>query len=722
MSVVSAQSGTTARANKPFTFTRKRGNDAEDFFPAAGARLRFASCDTDTLTLPGLPVGLIGKNDVVTVSYKGTQVFRGTVATRVERQGRGTDRVEDVTVEGPWGLMARLVFRQEWKVTGSGGTVGESCSHLILNQSPLGALQNMTAQVSEIADYAASKISGMTVGTISAGTTQLPPDEARDITCSAAIMRTLRFFPQTVCRFDYSTSTPALHVSIPPENPSTAGYLDPEVVPETQRSYTRTSHPVVGVDIATEGFDLVTGSGSADATLRKFTHQTAGVTNSIDTLHIFMPLAKGTSSTSWEKLDVEVFGSNRDYHSINFWIAEHPALAGMTYSQGNTNGISEFGPITPSPLPYPNLTDTTVGDLKRFGLQAEVVRLTCPVTITTPDKVEKQVLTLDYVCTNATTRTYTQQTGSSSTAGETLPSGLAAAILAQRGGELMSEEVTIRLGDSFPTLGDADVVTENNTTQVLYLQSFEVDCYDLTARLHFGRPAFLSPEDMRDLLLGFRQRGFASNVPNRGEPDADDNMEDAGGVQPLKSSSIVVSSIEKSTVKGSGNAGNKITLDTTSSKAAIKIEKTSSGTVNLDSADVGSGETAQFRELKYTDSNGKQQTIKVLSTEAVTIPPGGGSQTEDVITGISFGFDSSTHQLTATLTKKRLTVISKADIDGPAPTTTLPLYENDVVVGSDYNDSVPYVFNNFTRKGVITGSDSQPTPAPVFTSTAHSAE
>ena len=727
MSVVSAQSGTTARANKPFTFTRKRGNDAEDFFPAAGARLRFASCDTDTLTLPGLPVGLIGKNDVVTVSYKGTQVFRGTVATRVERQGRGTDRVEDVTVEGPWGLMARLVFRQEWKVTGSGGTVGESCSHLILNQSPLGALQNMTAQVSEIADYAASKISGMTVGTISAGTTQLPPDEARDITCSAAIMRTLRFFPQTVCRFDYSTSTPALHVSIPPENPSTAGYLDPEVVPETQRSYTRTSHPVVGVDIATEGFDLVTGSGSADATLRKFTHQTAGVTNSIDTLHIFMPLAKGTSSTSWEKLEVEVFDSNRDYHSINFWIAEHPALAGMTYSQGNTNGISEFGPITPSSLPISNghLTDTTVGDLKRFGLQAEVVRLTCPVTITTPEKVEKQVLTLDYVCTNAATRTYTRQTGSSSTAGETLPSGLAAAILAQRGGELMSEEVTIRLGDSFPTLGDADVVTENNVSQVLYLQSFEVDCYDLTAQLHFGRPAFLSPEDMRDLLLGFRQRGFASNVPNRGEPDADDNMEDAGGVQPLKSSSIVVSSIEKSTVKGSGNAGNKITLDTTSSKAAIKIEKTSSGTVNLDSADVGSGKEAKFRDLKYTDSNGTQQTIKVLATEAATIPPGGGSsgsKTEDVITGISWSSGSRTHQLPATLTERRLTVIDKADISGPAPTATLPLYENDVVVGSDYNDSVQHVFNNFTRKGVITGSDSQPTPAPVFTSTAHSAE
>ena len=596
MSVVSAQSGITAREDKPFAFY----TNGSEFFPAAGARLRFASCDTDTLTLPGLPVGLLGKDDVVTVSYKGTQVFRGTVSTRVERQGRGTDRVEDVTVEGPWGLMARLVFRQEWKVT---GTVGESCSHLILNQSPLGELQNMTAQVREIAEYASDNGCGFSYSEndIDAGDTQLPPDEARDITCAAAIMRTLRFFPQTVCRFDYSSTTPALHVSIPPTSPSAASYL--AMIPKTQRSYARTSHPVVGVDIATEGFDLVTGNNSVDSTLRKFTHQTAGVQNSIDTLHIFMPLAKGSSSTSWEKLDVETLPGDT-YTSLNFWIQHHPALAGFSTTGANKVEFANPGEtnIFPTSLPIANgrLTDTTVGDLRRFGLQAEVVRMTATVKVTTADKVETLALTLDWVCTNATTRTYTRQTGSSSTAGETLPEGLAAAILAQRGGDLMVEEVTIRLGDSFPTLGDADVVTENSATQVLYLQSFDVDCYDLTAQLHFGRPAFLSPEDMRDLLLGFRQRGFASNVPNRGEPDADDNMEDAGGVQPITSSSIVVSSIEKTTIK-----------------------KTGSGTITLDAGKVDSGNTVQVSRLTYKDAEGEEHEAQIIGTEDVDLVGGG---------------------------------------------------------------------------------------------------
>lgn len=606
MSVVSAQSGIAARTGKPFTFQRTRSGTTEEFYPAAGARLHFASCDTDTLSLPGLPVGLLTTGDVVTVQYNGTTVFKGTVATRIERQGRGTDRVEDVTVEGPWGLMARLVFRQEWKVTGSGGTVGENTSHLILNQSSLGVLQNISAQITEIANYASGMISGMSVGTISAGTTQLPPDEARDLTCAAAIMRELRYFPQTICRFDYGTSngTPALQVSIPPENPSAASYL--ATIPKTQRSYTRTSHPVVGVDICTQDWDVVTGNNNVDSTMRAFSHQTAGIVNSIDTLHVYMPLAPGNSSTTWESLDVETIDAST-YSNINFWIQHHPALAG--YSTSGTNKVSFANPgeqnITMSPTGYPRLTNTTVGDLRRFGLNAEAVRMTASFKLETPEKEELVVLTLDWVGTTATTRTYTRQTGSSSTAAETLPEGLAQAILDQRGGELMAEEVTIRLGDSFPTIGDADVVTENNVSQVLYLQNFEVDCYGLTATLHFGRPAFLSPEDMRDLLLGFRQRGFASNVPNRAEPDADDNMEDVGGVQPLKSSSTTISSIAKATIKT--DDGGKIVLDS---------GKVKEGTMSV-------------RKLTLEHEDGTSEEVQYLATSDAKIQHGEKEDSED---------------------------------------------------------------------------------------------
>ena len=595
MATATEQSDVTARAGRPFVFTRTRDGD-EEFFPGAGARLRFASSDTDTLTLPGLPPGTIKPGDLVTVAYKGTTVFRGTVATIAERHGRGTDLVEDVTVEGPWGLMSRLVYRQTWAV---GASLTQSSSHLVLNRTPLGLGMDMTDQIADIAGYAAEPCGfSASAENIDAGEQVLPADEARDITCADAIRRTLRFFPQTVCRFDYSVATPALHVSIPPASPSQASYI--ASIPKTQRTVTRTAHPVERVDIATEDVDTTVGG----TPLREFTHQvyppypTSGTDTipEVGTLHVFMPLEKGSSSSTWESMEVET--SEGVYKSINFWIANHPALAGLTYSPGNTNGISKFGPITPDTPPYPRMTNTTVGDLERFGLGAEVVRLACPVTITTPDKEEKQVLTLDYVFTDATTRKYTRQTGSSSTAGETLPDGLAEAIYRQRSGTITAEDMTIRLGDSLPTLGDALVEdVGDGETETLYLQNYEIDCYDLTAQLHFGKPAYLTPEEMRDLLLGFRQRAFAANAPQRGDPDEAQDADDVGGVQPLKSSSWTVSSVRKATIQGGAGEG-KIVLD------AAKVDE---------------GKAIDTAKLTYTDADGEEKEVQILGTEDVAL-------------------------------------------------------------------------------------------------------
>ena len=526
------------------------------------------------------------KGDSVIVSYLGTTVFRGNVSTRTEQHGGGPlNRIEDVTVEGPWGDMERMVYRQAWAVSGN---TTFSTSRVVLNTDPSGNGQSVTAQLRDIANYAKNAC-GFQVATtpdsISAGVQILPPDEVRNITCAAAISRTLRFFPKTVCRFDYSTTPPTLHVKIP--SAQQASYI--AGIDKANRSYTRTSHPVVGVDIATDDLDI----DSDGVSMRAFTHQTAGITDSIDTLRIYLPLEKGGGSSAWESLTVETLSDSASYHtSILFWMANHPALAGVA-----RNEIKEFGPIEPQDKPYPYLTNTTVGDLRRFGKNAEVVRMSCPVTIETADKKERLMLTLDWVCTDATSRTYMRMTGSSSIAGETLPEGLAQAILDQRGGELMAEEMTVRLGDVFPTLGDAVVEGTGANAETLYLQDIDIDCYDLTARLHFGRPANLSPEDMRDLLLGFRGRAFSSVAPVRNDPEPDDDADDVGGVQPLCSNSTVISSVSKTTIAASGSGSGD------------------SGKIVLDSADLDSGETAKVREITYTDGSGKKKTAKVVASK-----------------------------------------------------------------------------------------------------------
>ena len=688
------------RADRSFRFL-KNGVVADEFHPAS-ARLHFASKSTDTLTLGGLPPGLLAAGNTVTVQYRAdansawATVFSGDVARITDTCGRGDERQHTVVCEGPWGKMSRLVFRQTWAPNVTGASF--SSARVILNQAPTGEDYTITQQVQEIANFAAAKC-GFSAGTASLGNTVLPKDETRDITCAAAIQRELRFFPKKVVRFDYSG--PTLVIS-EPSTSGNAGYVAD--VPKTAREYVYNAHPISAVDVYTDDVQIVTGNNNVDKKIAALSHQvypSGADTSGLDVLHCYVPLARASSHSSWKSLESDTEEiTSYNLNSNVWWRNKHPRLkdiplANITISDG------DYEPKT-----YTRIARNTADELAEAGLHSKVAVFTCKCKIATDDDEEEDILlTMEFLTTDATTRTYTWQTGSSSVAGETLPTGLAEALYRQRAGSLVQERMTIRLSDDWPVIGDA--------ADGLVLQEIDVDCGDCTAALSFGQPEALSAEDMRSLLNGFRQRGYAENAPIRanGEADASDATP-VGGIKPLTSSEWSPGTKAKTTIKKSGGG-------------TIKMDASSAGTIDLQTTHVGSGKTAQFRDLKYTDSNGQQQTIKVLSTEAATIPPGGGgsgSQTEDVITGISFGFDSSTHQLTATLTKKRLTVISKADIDGPAPTTTLPLYENDVVVGSDYNDSVPHVFNNFTRKGVITGSDSQSTPAPVFTSTAHSSE
>ena len=688
------------RADRSFRFL-KNGVVADEFHPAS-ARLHFASKSTDTLTLGGLPPGLLAAGNTVTVQYRAdansawATVFSGDVARITDTCGRGDERQHTVVCEGPWGKMSRLVFRQTWAPNVTGASF--SSARVILNQAPTGEDYTITQQVQEIANFAAAKC-GFSAGTASLGNTVLPKDETRDITCAAAIQRELRFFPKKVVRFDYSG--PTLVIS-EPSTSGNAGYVAD--VPKTAREYVYNAHPISAVDVYTDDVQIVTGNNNVDKKIAALSHQvypSGADTSGLDVLHCYVPLARASSHSSWKSLESDTEEiTSYNLNSNVWWRNKHPRLkdiplANITISDG------DYEPKT-----YTRIARNTADELAEAGLHSKVAVFTCKCKIATDDDEEEDILlTMEFLTTDATTRTYTWQTGSSSVAGETLPDGLAEALYRQRAGSLVQERMTIRLADDWPVIGDA--------ADGLVLQEIDVDCGDCTAALSFGQPEALSAEDMRSLLNGFRQRGYAENAPIRanGEADASDATP-VGGIKPLTSSEWSPGTKVKTTLKKSGGG-------------TIKMDASSAGTIDLQTTHVGSGKTAQFRDLKYTDSNGQQQTIKVLSTEAATIPPGGGgsgSQTEDVITGISFGFDSSTHQLTATLTKKRLTVISKADISGDAPTATLPLYENDVVVGSDYNDSVQHVFNNFTRKGVITGSDSQSTPAPVFTSTAHSSE
>ena len=196
---------------------------------------------------------------------------------------------------------------------------------------------------------------------------------------------------------------------------------------------------------------------------------------------------------------------------------------------------------------------------------------------------------------------------SSAESGETVPTGLAAAILAERAGSLLSERMTIRLGDSLPQLGDAIVETEGT----VYLQSFEVDCSTLTADLRFGVPDHLSQEDMASLLSGFRNKRTAESATIRktGKPEDSGAKVELGGIPPLSSTEFAPGNKAKTTIAGSTrSAAGSIVLDTTSGPPKLVITD-GTNTVSIDLADVAEdcAGTYSLHKLKYKDRNGDTQ-------------------------------------------------------------------------------------------------------------------
>ena len=685
MANASEQSAVAPRTSRPFTFTRRRGNATAEFFPGAGSTLHFANRDADTFAARGLPAGLLQSGDEVTVVYMGATVFRGDVKTITDRRGRGTERVQDVTVAGPWDRLQRLVFRQTWRRAARDGAPAAtfSTSRVILNQQPTGEAQTMAAQLAEIVAYAAAKC-GITLGANAAPAQFLPLDEARDVTCADAIRRELRFFPRLVVRFDYSGATPGLVVAAP--SGADAAYVAD--VPKTERIYQYDAHPVSCVDIAVDPFDVVAGGKSATY------HQVYpadGDTDSLNCLHVTIPLAPGSASTTNESFKSETEDIPADLNSVDWWRQKHPRLANVAAGAIRITDAarSDSGETTV----YPRIAKATKGEIEEAGLHCRVTRFTCTCHIETADYDEDEIhLSMDFLTTDAKTRTYTWQTGSESVEGETLPAGLAQALYEQRSGALASEQMTVRLGNSLPVIGDM--------ADGLVLQSYDVDLADLTARLVFGRPEHLSAEDMRSLLNGFRQRGYASTARLR-EQEADEDADEAdapGGIPPITSSEWAPGVTAKQTIKKAGaNAGGV-------------------GAIKLDAADVPQGKTVAVKTLtlKGAGSGGADKTVKVLATEDMTVDPSG--STAAAITGVSFAFDSNTHQLKATLTKA----------DGTTGTVFLPLWQQDVDSGSAYDAADTHQFTKVVVPSVRTtetapGASSSDVTT-VFTATPHSAE
>jgi hypothetical protein len=191
--------------------------------------LNRVSLDIDTLTFEITTEfdadEAISLDDTVTLIREGTPYFTGRV-DQTPRTATGQHESAAYVVVGPWWDVRDLTFQSEWRVLANpldpeAGLVTQRRSHVILNMDIFGrSIYTTKAQIFSALEYvliAADDTGRERPFQLDFANIDIPEfrpwlDEVVDLKCSEIIQRQLRWTPDVVSWFDYSTSPPTIHI------------------------------------------------------------------------------------------------------------------------------------------------------------------------------------------------------------------------------------------------------------------------------------------------------------------------------------------------------------------------------------------------------------------------------------------------------------------------------------------------------------------------------
>lgn len=574
-------------------------------------------------------------DDEISIAHDGTTWFRGRVVA-LRREATGSAERITYQVAGPWWYLERLVYQQPWAISGSSDVWK---SHVLLNITETGTAWTTRDQIDDALDWCSDKATAeygsapfqWTKANLPA--ISIPIDEVRDITCAEVIRKQLRWIPDAVCWWDYSTSPPTFHcrrradldeVDVALGAPITACDFIPRYdlqVPAVALKFEQIN-TVDGAPIAavTEQFypEDATGEefGALVATIDlaggSISHATAYVRSS----------ALPTTSTGW-----------RDWLKV-----KHPSLASarVSITEVVSTDREKVGDSGADVLDY-ELLDGQVPDWASATAQHEKVSIRLRYTTTGTDgsttvDVRDEVFDVNIVTTDAETQTFSML--ASFEAGEDVPAGLAESLydalsVLEWEGRIVTVEQEIT-GDI--TLGTKVNVTGGRTeweTMGAVVQSTDDDVDSGTSTIVFGPPQQLGPRDLVELLRvnRFRLRITPQSVRTTGTTSS--GAIALGNSTPQENATRGLAERKFSSVK---NGNYRVDIDTqsgpgialTEDGTTVAIELTGygdcrgriigpNGAIYLDTADLD-GNTIQPREVSIC-VNGVQKKMIVLCSE-----------------------------------------------------------------------------------------------------------
>jgi len=381
----------------------------------------------------------------IRIFREGVAWFYGRV---IQVPGRATGQLEEqlYRVAGPWWYLENLVFQQTWQVTnGTDLTLTPTNkSRLVLSQAPNGTKFATGAAIAEVLAYATARGVPITVGTITPNA-MVPYAEALDRSCAEVIRNFLRWTPDAMAAFDYTT-TPYPTLSI---------HLRADAATLSLPAY---GAPVSGLEL-TPRYDL-----QVPAVVLKF-EQTNDIDNDTFTSLIVQSAPPTATGDEFGALVMtfDLSGARATYHHqpvttapipqsdstpgvIDWWKGKFAWLNDFADSDLSVVAGTQSVAID-NPAAYPGIAVADVPNELLEGavsawMNVNAARLLVSATLefsgTATDEssevfgpTNQRVVYTRVMGTNAETQTYSRLT--SETDAEPVPEGLAAAIFAATG-------------------------------------------------------------------------------------------------------------------------------------------------------------------------------------------------------------------------------------------------------------------------------------------------
>jgi hypothetical protein len=183
-------------------------------------KLTNQAADTVTFSMTGTSYDIdlpFAYADTLKIRRDGVLWFQGRVV-KVPRIGKAKSEASSYELDGPWWYLDDLVFQQNWRQladfsNASSGLTTVARSRVIVGQTIDGEKLDSGAAIREVLAFAIAQGRPLQIGTVEPGV-EIPWDELQDPSCAEVIRKILRWMPDAVAYFDYTTTPPTLHIKL----------------------------------------------------------------------------------------------------------------------------------------------------------------------------------------------------------------------------------------------------------------------------------------------------------------------------------------------------------------------------------------------------------------------------------------------------------------------------------------------------------------------------